>query len=33
MEGETDQEFAQDTEEGIDGEGEYQDGVVDGKVQ
>ena len=31
MGGETDQEYAQDTEEGIHGEGEYQDEVIDGK--
>ena len=32
MEGETDQEFAQDTEEGIYGEGEYEDEIVDGEI-
>ena len=33
VEGDVDQEFAQNTEEGIYGEGKYQDEVVDGEVQ
>ena len=33
VEGDVDQEFAQDTEEGIYGEGEYQDEDDDGEVQ